>query len=225
MHGSHFVLGVLDFLEALDIDPDVEDQGKRGLRQIKMFEDEDCQGLKTLIDNHTISPEAQWTPSLAAQAIQSIIKEDVHFWHHRDELLSDLCQLPNKGIHALSTCIITLIGKCKFPSHEVKEMMKLMILQHAVKYHEALEWICLQGQDTLTYQSLLIYCTQLEARCKQYQQAEVQGRAQLTTNTAASAIPIFFTCKHAVSNHQCKLHNMWIHTSSCTLPCIQQRML
>ena len=99
-------------------------------------------------------PEAQWTPSLAVKAIQSIIREDVYFWHHRDELLSDLCQLPNEGIHALSTHIITLVG----------------ILQHAVKYHEVRDWIFLQNQDTLTYQSLLNYCTQLEARCEQYQQ-------------------------------------------------------
>ena len=84
--------------------------------------------LQTLINNHTISPEAQQTPSIALKAIQSIIKEDVHFWHHMDELLSDLHQLPNEGIHILSTCITTLIGKCKFSSHKVKEMMKLVVL-------------------------------------------------------------------------------------------------
>ena len=44
-----------------------------------LFEDEYCQALQTLIDNQTISPEAQWTPSLTPKAIQSIIKEDVHF--------------------------------------------------------------------------------------------------------------------------------------------------
>ena len=125
-----------------------------------MFEDEDHQALQTLIDNQTISPEAQWTPSLALKAIQSIIKEDIHFWHHRDELLTDLWQLPSDGIHAISTHIITLIGKFKFPSHEVKEMMKLMVLQHALKYHEVWDWICLQDQDNLAYQSLLNYCTQ-----------------------------------------------------------------
>ena len=82
---------VLDFLEALDIDPNVEDQGKRGWRQIKMrFEDEDHLALQTLIDNQTITPAAQQTPSLVLKAIQSVIKEDVHFWHHRDELLTDL---------------------------------------------------------------------------------------------------------------------------------------
>ena len=49
------------------------------------FEDEDCQALQTLIDNQAISPEAQQTPSLMLKAIQS-----VPFWHHRDELLTDL---------------------------------------------------------------------------------------------------------------------------------------
>ena len=39
-----------------------------------------------------------------------------------------------------------------------------MALQHAVKYHEARDWICLQDQDTLTYQSLLTHCKQLEAQ-------------------------------------------------------------
>ena len=107
-----FYTRALNFLEALDIDPNVEDQGKKGWRQIKMmFEDEDCQALQTLINNQTIFPQAQWTPSLMLKAIQSVIKEDAHFWHHRDELLTDLWQLPNKGIHALSTHIITLMGK------------------------------------------------------------------------------------------------------------------
>ena len=80
-----FYTRVLDFLEALDIDPNVEDQGKKGWRQIKMmFKDEDHLALQTLIDNQTITPAAQQTPSLALKAIQSVIKEDVHFWHHRD---------------------------------------------------------------------------------------------------------------------------------------------
>ena len=154
-----------------------------------MFGDEDGIALKTLIDSQTISPDAQWTPSLMLKAIQLVIKEDVHFWHHRDELLTDLQQLPDKSIHAFSTCIITLVGKCRFPLQEIKEMMKLMVLQHAVKYHERCNWIQLQDQDALTYQSLLNYCTQLEARCDQLKQAQVQGRAQLASITLASAAP------------------------------------
>ena len=55
-----------------------------------MFKDEDRTALQTLIDNQTISPEAQQTPSLVLKAIQLVIKEDVYFWHHRDELLTDL---------------------------------------------------------------------------------------------------------------------------------------
>ena len=183
-----FYTRVLDFLEALDIDPDVEDQGKKGWRQIKMmFEDEDC----------LAPPDPAWQPdhlprcpvdsSLMLKAIKSVIKEDVHFWHHRDELLTDLQQLPDEGIHALSMPIITLMDKCKFPLQEVKELMQLMVLQHTVKYHEACDWICLQDQSALTYQSLLNYCTQFEARCNQFKRAQVQGRAQLTSITSASA--------------------------------------
>ena len=69
----------LDFLETLDIDPDVEDQDKKGWRQIKMMsEGKDCQALQTLTDNQTISPDAQQTPALTLRAIQSVIKEDIH---------------------------------------------------------------------------------------------------------------------------------------------------
>ena len=164
-----FYTRALDFLEALDIDPEVADQNKCRWRQIKMmFEGEDCQALQTLIDNNTVTPEAQQTPVPALKAIQSIIKEDVHFWHHCDQLFSDLCQLPEEGVHALSNRICATIAKCQFPSQEVKDIMKLMVLQHAVKYHEARDWIRLQDQSTLTYQTLLAHCRQLEARCEQF---------------------------------------------------------
>ena len=171
-----------------------------------MFEDEDCLALQTLIDNQTITPAAQQTPSLVLKAIQLVIKEDVHFWHHRGELLTDLQQLPNEGIHALSTCITTIIGKCIFPSQEIKDMLKLMVLQHAVKYHEVRDWICLQDRSTLTYQSLLNYCTQLEARCEQFKQAQAQaqGRAQLFSITAASATPSSLLAQSGITNISCK---------------------
>ena len=47
--------------------------------------------------------------------------------------------------------------------------------------------IHLQDQDTLTYKSLLNHCKQLEAQCEQFKQAQAQGRAHLTSITAASA--------------------------------------
>ena len=85
-------------------------------------------------------------------------------------------------------------------------MMKLMVLQHVVKYHKAGDWIHLQDQDTLTYQSLLNYCTQLEARCKQYQQAQAQGRTQLTIITVVSATPssLHANTQSTTTNVSCK---------------------
>ena len=164
-----FYTRALDFLEAQDIDPDVEDQNKCGWWQVKMmFEGEDCQAPQTLISNNTITSEAQRTPALALKAIQSVLKEDVHFWHHHDQILSDFLQLLGEGVHALSNRICTLITKCKFPSEEIRECMKIMVLQHAIKYHEARDWIHLLDQITLTYQSLLGHCKQLKARCEQF---------------------------------------------------------
>ena len=96
----------LDFLEALDIDPDNEDQNKQGWQQIKMmFEGVDQQALQTLIDNKTFTSEAQRTPALALKAIQPVLKEDVHFWHHYNQILSGMQQLPDEGVHALSNRI------------------------------------------------------------------------------------------------------------------------
>ena len=152
-----------------------------------MFEGEDCQSLQTLIDNNAVTPEAQQALAQILKAIQSIIKEDVHFWHHHDWLLSDLCQLPVEGEHALSNRICATIAKCQVSTLEVKEIMNIILLQHAVKYHEAKEWIHLLDQSTLMYQSILAHYRQLETRCKQFQQAQAQGRAHLTSLASASA--------------------------------------
>ena len=236
-----FYTRALDFLEALDIDPDEEDQGKCAWHQIKMmFEGEDCQVLQTLTDSNTVTPEAQRTPALALRAIQSVIKEDVHFWHHHNQILSDLQQLPEEGVHALSNQICTIISKCQFSSDEVKEIMKIMVLQHVIKYHEARDWICLQDQNTLTYQSLLADCKQLEARCEQFHQAQAQGRAHLTsimtTSSSKSSIhaDMQSTPKQPCSrcgnthqhgscpafNHKCfNCHNTGHFTALCRRPC------
>ena len=63
-----------------------------------------------------------------------------------------------------------------------------MLLAHAIKYHEARDWIRLQNQSTLTYQSLLAHCKLLEQRCEQFQKAQLKGRAELTTITAAASV-------------------------------------
>ena len=61
-----FYTRALDFLGALGINTDEEDQGKKGWCQIKiMFEGDDHQALQTLIDNNTILPDAQYTHTLS----------------------------------------------------------------------------------------------------------------------------------------------------------------
>ena len=134
-----------------------------------MFKGEDRQALQTPINNNTISPEDQLTPVSALKAIQSCIKYEEHFWHYRDKLMSDFRQQPNEQIHTLNTRITTLINNCKFQDHHTTETIKIMLLQHAVKFHKARDWIWLQDQSQLTYKSLLQHCKTLEQCCEQYQ--------------------------------------------------------
>ena len=182
-----------NFLEALDINLGEEDQGKKGWHQIRMmFEGDDCQALQTLIDNNTISTEVQHTPSLALNAIQSMIKQDVHFWHYCNEILSDCPPAARLRYPFPQYPLNTLINKCKFTSEETKETIKVMLLQHTVKYHEVTDWICLQNLSTLSYHSLLAHCKQLESWCEQFQQAQAQGRTHLTSLTLASATSSLF---------------------------------
>ena len=197
-----FYIRALDFLESLDIDPDKKDENKKGWRQIKMmFQDDDRQTLQDLIDNNAITAEDQLTPTSALQAIQRTLKEDEHFWHFRDELFSDFRQEPNEGIHSLSNRITNLINNCKITNSNTKENIKLMLLAHAIKYHEARDWIRLQNQTTLTYQSLLSHCKLLEQRCEQFQKAQLRGRAELTTITAAASVTSSFH-QDTVTNHK-----------------------
>ena len=54
---KQFYIRAVNYLEAPDIDPDQEDETKRGWRQIKMmFQGEDRQALQTLLNNNTITP-------------------------------------------------------------------------------------------------------------------------------------------------------------------------
>ena len=153
-----------------------------------MFQDDDRQTLQDLIDNNTITAEDQLTPTSALQAIQRTLKGDEHFWHFRDEVLSDFRQEPNEGTHSFSNRITILINNCKFTDSNTKVTLKIMLLAHAIKYHEAGDWIRLQNQSTLTYQLLLAHCKLLEQRCEQYQKAQLRGRAELTTITAAASV-------------------------------------
>ena len=99
-----------------------------------------------------------------------------------------------------------------------------MVLQQVVKYHEARDWIQLQDQNTLTYQSLLDHCKQLEARYKQFQQAQVQGTVQLTTITAASASPSSLHANtQSTTTHldckRCGYSHPWANCSAYSCEC------
>ena len=110
-----FYTQALDFLEALDIDPEAADQNKRGWRQIKMmFEGEDHQALQTLIDNKTVTPEDQQTPVQALKAIKSVLKDDVHFWHHCDQLLQIFASCQRKGYMPWQTEYVPQLPNASF---------------------------------------------------------------------------------------------------------------
>ena len=131
---KNFYTRVLDYLETLDIDPEAQDDARHGWKQIKMmFQGEDRQALQSLIDNNTITPEDQKTPKHALKAIQSCIKEEEHFWHFRDEVMSDFRQQLEEQIHALNTRITTLVNNCAFQDQQTKDTIKLMLITTCCK--------------------------------------------------------------------------------------------
>ena len=158
-----FYIRALNYLETLRIKPEEEDQEMRGWTQIKMmFTGEDRHALQTLRDNDTITAADKCTPTLALKAIQTALKEEEHYWHYRDKVLSDIRQQPGEQVHTLNNRITTLINKCHFQDQKTTETIKIMLLQHAIKYHEAHDWIRLQDPAELTYKTLLQHCKQLE---------------------------------------------------------------
>ena len=185
---SVFYTRAFDYLDALDIEFDTADQSHKGWKQIKlMFEGDDRKALQSLIDSGVVTPEHMLTPKAALDAIRTTIKSEEHFWAYRDELVLDLQQFPNEGIHLLSQCICDLITKSKFGNAQTTETIKIMVLQHAVKYHEAGDWIRQQDQSQLMYQTFLSHCTMLEACCEHDQKAKERGCTDLASITAATS--------------------------------------
>ena len=99
-----------------------------------MFEGDYNQAFQILIDNNTIAPEAKH--HLALNAIQSVIREDVHFSTTMTKFCHISSSLPDEGIHSPNTSITNVVNKCRFTSEETGETIKVMFLQHAVKYQE-----------------------------------------------------------------------------------------
>ena len=185
---SAFYTRVLYYLDAFDIEPKVADESHKGWKQLKlMFESEDRKALQSLIDSGVLTVDHMLKPKAALDAIGTTIKSEEHFWANRDKFISDLQQLPDEGIHVLSQHICDLVTKLKFAHAPTVETSKIMVLQHAVKYHEARDWIRQQDQSQLTYLALLSHCKMLEANCKQYQKPKERGCADLASITAATS--------------------------------------
>ena len=123
--------------------------------------------------------------------------------------MSDIRQQPDEQVHALNTRITNVVNNCRFEHPRIT--IKIMLLQHAIKYHKACDWIRLQDPATLTYKTLLHHCKLLEQRCKQFRKAQQKGQAELTTLTTASttqtslhqdAITIQYNCYRCGYKHQ-----------------------
>ena len=93
-----------------------------------VFTGDNRQALQTLIDNNTIIPEDQLTPSCALKAIQKTIKEEEYYWHYRDMIMGDVRQQPNEKIHTLNAQSTMLVNNCRFQDHQTTEMIKVMFL-------------------------------------------------------------------------------------------------
>ena len=123
-------------METLDINAKEADDTNTSWKQHKMMIGADRQTLQTLIDNGTINPEIQKKPWQVLDTIITTVKFKDHFWHFWDELLSDVCKLPDEGIHALNISITALVNQCKFPHDETRETLKIKVLQHVVRYQK-----------------------------------------------------------------------------------------
>ena len=98
-----------------------------------------------------------------------------------------MCKRPDEGIHALNTRITSLVNQCKFPNTNTMDMLKFMVLKHAVCYHKAWDWIHQQDQSQLTYKAILSQCQLLGSCCKMFQKAKEKGYAELTSLSAVTS--------------------------------------
>ena len=169
------------------------------------------------MDNNTITAEYQYIPIQTLNAIQTVIKEDEHFWLYCDQILCDILQLPHKGIHAPNTCITTLI-KNKFTYAKSKETLKIMLLQCTVKYHETHDWIHLQDQDNLHINPFWPITNYWNSAVNNIKKPKKKC-AKLTTLSTASSTP-----SSIHYNHPLQVLPLWALPVMSQLPCLLQRM-
>ena len=97
-----------------------------------------------------------------------------------------------------------------------------MLLQHAIRYHEACDWIR-QDPATLAYKTLLQHCKHLEQCCEDFQKAQQKGRAELTSlGTAVTTNTIHQDAITTHLNHNTCYRCGYRHTNR-ECPAIRQR--
>ena len=101
------------------------------------------------------------------------------------------------------------------PMPKPQKMLKLMLLQHAVWYHKARDWICQQDQSQVIYQCLLSHCRLLESRWKQYQKARERGWADLVSITTATASAFSIHADALTTQFHCNKCNYTLHPNKC----------
>ena len=177
----------------------------KGWKQIKMmFQCEDRKALQTLVDNITITSETHQITKLVLHAIQTIIKEDEYFWYYHDELVSDVNLKLDEPIQSLSKHILQLTNNCNFRNSNTKDTLKIIIQEHAVKYHEARDWVQQQDKSMLAYNKIFAHCKTLEICCEQYQKAKDKGHVELTTIITATESSSFILQYAINTQHKCK---------------------
>ena len=136
-----FYIWPTDFLEALNINTE-EDSTLKGWKQLTMtFQGKINRHSKpwyktaptSLRSRKPHGMSSMPLPQASSPTSISCTSEISSSW---------ICaSIPNAGIHALKTQIRTLINSCTSPCDEMEETLKIMLLQHVVRYHEAYNWI------------------------------------------------------------------------------------
>ena len=138
-----FYLRALDYLELLRINPEEEDQQKRGWEQITtMFTGENGQILQTLIDNNIITAADQQTPILTLKAIQSAIKDGKHYQNSATMATKSITKCPWKQFYKH---IIKYMDNLH--TEACKPQMKIARSMDAVKHNFASTTIHLTKED------------------------------------------------------------------------------
>ena len=77
---STFYTRALDYLDDLDIEPEVADESHKGWKQLKlMFKGEDREALQSLIDSSVVTAEHMLKPKAALDATGTTFQSEEHF--------------------------------------------------------------------------------------------------------------------------------------------------